>query len=180
MSISAAACGPWFLAHEAGRTRTAARAGWQGVHGVGPGRRRVERQLGKLGTVVDLEAVGGAGARAQRAGVAAQGAVAAADQVEQTPAAGLAEQLALLEVDAFDDLVEAGALGSAVLGLPLRLIAMVTPRPCASSGSAPGVDLLGRGRLAQRGERFADVVGEDVATAEPVDEGSTFGRGSQS
>ncbi len=75
--------------------------------GGGRGRRRVERQLGDLGAVVDLDAVGGAGALAERAGVALERAVARAGQVEQTLATRLAEELALLEVDALEDLVQA-------------------------------------------------------------------------
>ena len=71
----------------------------------------VEGQFLKLGAVVDLDAVHGAAALAQGAGVALVGAALVLDEVEETHAARLVHELAALEVDALEDFVQGRAPG---------------------------------------------------------------------
>ncbi len=113
------------LAHHAGGARAAALAGQRRQRGGALGL-DVEGQFLELRAVVDLDAVDGASALAQGAGVAAVAAVPGLDEVEQADALALVDQLAALEVDALEDFVEGGTLG-----LDPRLAV-----PCLVSGHA--------------------------------------------
>ena len=122
------------LAHDAGGVGAAAltRQGEQGGGALGLD---VEGQLVELGAVVDLDAVHGAGALAQRAGVALVGPGLVLDEVEEPDAARLVHELAALEVDALEDFVEGRAAGLGGRAVPSRHPCHLSPYAGSGSGA---------------------------------------------